>query len=369
MPLLKSDSEGEEEQPTGSGSVAPEVDDPGPSPLHPRACKEERIREKCEWREEDPGPSPLHPRARREERIREKRALIPFMGCSCEDCLKGQTAHGPVLEAKCVLFLSEFICVLASSQLDDKAGFSHLQLVQHPHVSRLHTMPFGNLLTSKVNGGCQICGLRFCEVHPSGVDSEFNSRFPSQACLGINNPKSCFLVAATPIILDLLAGLDGSWVGAPAGFSHLKPFLLFQIPGKPCSNSRAAGLLGLQVSSSLAITSEMLEKAIPSEEAVLLREGEMAGWGSFQILTVIWCLQSGLPRREVVKVAWEGGKWREGRREGGSGREEGKKGGRGREEEKGGREGGRKGLRKEGRREDREGAREKEGRKEGCKGR
>ncbi|ETE61034.1 Retrotransposon-derived protein PEG10, partial [Ophiophagus hannah] len=47
MPLLESDSDGTIEQLTGNGSVDPVAseEDPGPSPLHPRACREERRRE------------------------------------------------------------------------------------------------------------------------------------------------------------------------------------------------------------------------------------------------------------------------------------------------------------------------------------
>uniref|UniRef100_A0A8C6VRZ6 Vps53 N-terminal domain-containing protein n=1 Tax=Naja naja TaxID=35670 RepID=A0A8C6VRZ6_NAJNA len=64
MPLLESDSEGEIEQLTENGSVAAvavEETGEGHSPAG--------------HSEEDPGPSPLHPRARREERRREQREI------------------------------------------------------------------------------------------------------------------------------------------------------------------------------------------------------------------------------------------------------------------------------------------------------
>uniref|UniRef100_A0A8C5RMT3 DUF4939 domain-containing protein n=1 Tax=Laticauda laticaudata TaxID=8630 RepID=A0A8C5RMT3_LATLA len=89
--------------------------------------------------DEDPGPSPIHPRARREERIREKmystreeRAMILFMGCRsvwpCHKCLvvvpdkfDGSLAQFQEFFGQCQLYMSLWPEDFSTDR--DKVGF------------------------------------------------------------------------------------------------------------------------------------------------------------------------------------------------------------------------------------------------------
>uniref|UniRef100_A0A2D4PW20 Uncharacterized protein n=1 Tax=Micrurus surinamensis TaxID=129470 RepID=A0A2D4PW20_MICSU len=80
MPLSESESEEEDEQLTGSGSVAPLAVEETGERQNPAGQSRGEGEQGRGSSEEDPGPPPLHPRAHSEEQRREQRELRGLWG-------------------------------------------------------------------------------------------------------------------------------------------------------------------------------------------------------------------------------------------------------------------------------------------------